>query len=59
VQGVITDNKKLNRCKSKRKFAATHNDSTTTNHKQKTQITATIFANASGHGAVEARIPPE
>jgi hypothetical protein len=47
-----------NRCKSKRKFSATHNDATMTNYQQKTQITATNFADASGHGADEARILP-
>jgi hypothetical protein len=52
----VTGNKKLNCCKSKRKFAATHNDATTTNLSTKTEITATNFADASGRGADEARM---
>jgi hypothetical protein len=43
---VLTGKKKL-KLLSKRKFAATHNDATATNHQQK-QITATNIANASG-----------
>jgi hypothetical protein len=52
----VTGNKKLNCCKSKRKFAATHNDATTTNHQQITQITAPNFADACGGRGVDARL---
>jgi hypothetical protein len=55
---VLTGNKKLNRCKSKIKFAATHNDATKTNLSTKNTKTATYFSDGSGRGADKARIPP-